>query len=80
MQENNNIQKENSTDKPLVPEIRFKGYTNTWEQHKFGDEFKRTNERNDGTFGAEHWISVAKMYFQDPEKVQSNNLDKRTYV
>lgn len=51
-----------------------------WEQRKFGDEFQRTNERNDGSFGAEHWISVAKMYFQDPEKVQSNNLDTRTYV
>ncbi|MDY4077182.1 MAG: restriction endonuclease subunit S [Clostridium sp.] len=38
------------------------------------------NERNDGTFGREHWISVAKMYFQNPEKVQSNNLDTRTYV
>lgn len=63
-----------------VPNIRFKGFTDNWEQRKFGDEFQRTNERNDGSFGAEHWISVAKMYFQDPEKVQSNNLDTRTYV
>lgn len=62
------------------PEIRFPGFTDDWEQRKFGDEFQRTNERNDGSFGAEHWISVAKMYFQDPEKVQSNNLDTRTYV
>jgi len=38
------------------------------------------NERNDGSFGREHWISVAKMYFQEPEKVQSNNIDTRTYV
>lgn len=63
-----------------IPNIRFKGFTDDWEQRKFGDEFQRTNERNDGSFGAEHWISVAKMYFQDPEKVQSNNLDTRTYV
>lgn len=45
-----------------------------------GEEFKRVNERNDGTFGINHWISVAKMYFQSPEKVTSNNLDTRTYV
>ena len=51
-----------------------------WEQRKLGSEFKKVNERNDGTFGKGHWISVAKMYFQDPEKVQSNNIDTRTYV
>ena len=45
-----------------------------------GDEFQKVNERNDGSFGREHWISVAKMYFQEPEKVQSNNIDTRTYV
>ena len=55
-------------------------YSATWEQRKLGDEFVRVNERNDGSFGKNHWISVAKMYFQEPEKVQSNNLDTRTYV
>ena len=63
-----------------VPEIRFKGFTDAWEQRKLGSEFKKVNERNDGTFGKGHWISVAKMYFQAPEKVQSNNIDTRTYV
>ena len=62
------------------PEIRFKGFTDAWEQHKLGDLYKRVNERNDGTLGRDKWISVAKMYFQDPDKVQSNNLDTRTYV
>ena len=52
----------------------------TWEQRKLGEIYKRVNERNDGTLGRDKWISVAKMYFQDPEKVQSNNLDTRTYV
>ena len=51
-----------------------------WEQRKLGDEFEKVNERNDGSFGRNHWISVAKMYFQDPDKVQSNNIDTRTYV
>ena len=51
-----------------------------WEQRKLGNLYKRVNERNDGTLGRDKWISVAKMYFQDPDKVQSNNLDTRTYV
>ena len=63
-----------------VPEVRFPGFTGAWERRKLGDEFQRVNERNDGSFGREHWISVAKMYFQDPDKVQSNNLDTRTYI
>lgn len=45
-----------------------------------GEEFKRVNERNNGEFGKDRWISVAKMYFQDPDKVTSNNIDTRTYV
>lgn len=62
------------------PEIHFAAFTDSWEMRKLGEEFKKVNERNDGSFGKEHWISVAKMYFQDPEKVQSNNIDTRTYV
>lgn len=63
-----------------VPELRFAGFADDWEQRKLGDEFEKVNERNDGSFGRNHWISVAKMYFQDPDKVQSNNIDTRTYV
>ncbi len=62
------------------PQIKFAGFADAWEQRKLGEEFKKVNERNDGSFGKEHWISVAKMYFQDPAKVQSNNIDTRTYV
>ncbi len=63
-----------------VPKLRFPGFTDAWEQRKLGDEFERVNERNNGQFGITHWISVAKMYYQEPDKVQSNNLDTRTYV
>ena len=62
------------------PELRFPGFTDPWEQRKLGNLYKRVNERNDGSLGRDKWISVAKMYFQDPDKVQSNNLDTRTYV
>ena len=37
-------------------------------------------ERNGGQFDNSKWISVAKMYYQEPEKVTSNNIDTRTYV
>lgn len=69
-----------SKEKRRVPKLRFPGFTEDWEQRKLGDLYKRVNERNDGTLGRDKWISVAKMYFQDPDKVQSNNLDTRTYV
>lgn len=62
------------------PELRFPGFTDAWEQCKLGEVFERVNERNDGSFDKTKWISVAKMFFQVPEKVQSNNLDTRTYV
>ncbi len=45
-----------------------------------GDEFEKINERNNGQFGKDRWISVAQMYFQDEDKVQTNNIDTRTYV
>ncbi|MGL5896894.1 MAG: restriction endonuclease subunit S, partial [Lactococcus lactis] len=55
------------------PKIRFQGFSDAWELRKLSTEFEKVNERNDGSLGREHWISVAKMYFQSPEKVQSNN-------
>lgn len=64
----------------LIPEIRFVGFTGGWEQRKFGTMFKRRMERNNGQFDNTRWISVAKMYFQEPGKVTSNNIDTRTYV
>uniref|UniRef100_UPI0032616F68 hypothetical protein n=1 Tax=Clostridium sp. NkU-1 TaxID=1095009 RepID=UPI0032616F68 len=74
------LQKLFPRDGENVPEIRFKGYTNSWKQRRLGEQFTKVNERNDGTLGKNRWISVAKMYFQDPEKVQSNNIDTRTYI
>jgi len=51
-----------------------------WEQRELGSMFKRRMERNNGQFDNTRWISVAKMYFQEPNKVTSNNIDTRTYV
>ena len=63
-----------------TPAIRFKGFTDDWEQRKFSELFKRRMERNNGQFDKTKWISVANMYYQDPDKVTSNNIDTRTYV
>ena len=63
-----------------VPKWRFPQFTDSWEERKFGAMFKRRTERNNGQFDNTRWISVAKMYFQEAEKVSSNNIDTRTYV
>ncbi|MDX2312386.1 restriction endonuclease subunit S [Limosilactobacillus mucosae] len=67
-------------DKTGYPALRFKGFTEKWEQRKLGEEFQHINERNDGSFDNTRYISVANMYFKDPNEVQSNNILTRTYV
>lgn len=65
-------------------EVRFKADDGSdfpeWEEKKIDDLFYKVNERNNGQFGKDKWISVAKMYYQDEDKVTSNNIDNRTYV
>lgn len=67
-----------------VPKLRFKREDGTdypeWEKHRIGDLFYKVNERNNGQFDKTKWISVARMYYQVPDKVTSNNIDTRTYV
>jgi type I restriction enzyme S subunit len=46
-----------------VPAIRFKGFTDPWEQRKFGELYRPVSEKNDLTFGRDRIISVANMYF-----------------
>lgn len=66
------------------PKIRFKKEDGTeyqnWEERKLGNIFYKVSERNNGQFDRTKWISVAKMYYQEPKKVTSNNIDTRTYV
>ena len=66
------------------PKVRFKRDDGSsypaWTLTRLSDLFQRVNERNNGQFDNTKWISVAKMYYQAPEKVQSNNIDTRTYV
>ena len=49
--------------KALVPQIRFAGFTDPWEQRKLGELYKEVSEKNDLTYGRDRIISVAHMYF-----------------
>lgn len=61
-----------------VPEIRFSGFTEDWEQRKLGELYEKVNEKNDLSFGADKIISVANMYFKEDVK-ESNEDYMRTY-
>ncbi len=61
-----------------VPEIRFSGFTDVWEQRKFGELYSKVSEKNDLSFGADKIISVANMYFKEEVKESSDEY-MRTY-
>ena len=52
-----------SSEKSLTPQIRFKGFTEAWEQRKLGELYTPASEKNDGSIGRDRIISVANMYF-----------------
>ena len=47
----------------VVPEIRFKGFTDPWEQRKLGELYRKNEERNDDGLGPESTLSVATMTY-----------------
>ena len=61
-----------------VPEIRFEGFTDPWEQRKLGELYKPVYEKNDLSFETDKIISVAAMRF-NPEAVVSDREYLRTY-
>lgn len=77
-------QKKAMIQKIFSQEVRFKKEDGSdfpdWEKKQLSDIFYKVNERNNGQFDKTKWISVAKMYYQEPDKVTSNNIDTRTYV
>ena len=65
--------------KKKVPELRFKGFTDAWEERKFGELYKKVNEKNDLSFGKDRVISVANMYFKDTGNIRSDDAYMKTY-
>lgn len=61
-----------------IPAIRFKGFTDPWEQRKLGELYARRSEKNDGNFGLDKVISVANMRF-NPSAKASDDSYLRTY-
>ena len=47
-----------------VPEIRFKGFSDAWEQRKLSELYEKASRKNDLTYGKYDIISVANMYFK----------------
>ena len=60
------------------PEIRFRGFTDAWEQRKFSEQYVKVTEKNDLSFGNDKIISVANMYFKEDVK-ESDDDYMRTY-
>ena len=50
-------------DGESVPEIRFAGFTDPWEQRKLGELYEKNDERNTFGLGAERTLSIATMTF-----------------
>ncbi|MCV3754358.1 restriction endonuclease subunit S [Ureaplasma zalophigenitalium] len=44
----------------LVPAIRFKEFTNDWEQRRVGDLLRSSTIKNNGKYDINHFLSVAK--------------------
>ena len=62
-----------------VPEIRFAGFTDPWEQRKFGDLYERVTEKNDLTYGIDKSITVASMQYKKDGCITNEDY-LRTYT
>ena len=63
-----------------VPEIRFEGFTNDWEQRKFSELYAKSSEKNDGSIGMDKNITVATMQFKEDVKVSTAEYLKTYYT
>ena len=59
------LQKMFPQNEQKVPEIRFRGFTEAWEQRKLGELYQRNTERNENLIGYDKTISVATMSYKD---------------
>ena len=56
-------------DNSKKPGIRFKGFTDDWEQRKFSELYVKSSEKNDGSIRMDRNITVATMQFKEDVKV-----------
>ncbi|HJF53775.1 MAG TPA: restriction endonuclease subunit S [Limosilactobacillus coleohominis] len=62
--------------KKMVPEVRFKGFTDDWEQRKFSNVFKKSKEKNDLSYSKSQVISVANMTWSNAPETSTNKYMK----
>ena len=59
----------------FVPEIRFEGFTDPWEQRKFSDLYVANNERNaNREYGYDRTLSIATMTFNGGNGASDGSL------
>ena len=63
-----------------VPQVRFKGFTDVWEQREFGKIYRKSSEKNDGSMGTDRNITVASMQFKNDIQVSSDDYLKTYYT
>lgn len=63
-----------------APTIRFRGFTEDWEQRKFSELYARSSEKNDGSIGMDKNITVATMQFKNDVKVSTTEYLKTYYT
>lgn len=64
----------------VVPEIRFCGFTDAWEQRKFRELYSKSGEKNDGSIEINKNITVATMQFKGDVKVSTPEYLKTYYT
>jgi type I restriction enzyme S subunit len=65
-------------EKKKTPAIRFKGFTDVWEQRKFSELYDSITQKNDLTYGIDKNITVASMQFKSDIRVTEEEY-LRTY-
>lgn len=48
-----------------APEVRFRGFTGTWERKRLGDLFEKNTEKNCGLIGFDKTISISNMTYNE---------------
>ena len=67
--------------KSKIPALRFKGFTDAWEERKFEEIWKRTSDKNkDLRFKPTDILSVAKMKYSDSPKNSTDEYMKTYFI
>lgn len=60
-------------EKSRKPKIRFKGFSDDWEQRKLGELYQKNTEKNEDLIGYDKTISIATMTYKGEGNGASDN-------